>query len=135
MNPIAIVPVAIKAIADAWNKRQDRKIAKESATAKLKEAKQSQNYNVEMKDQEWEAIAIEQTGSSWKDEYVTVSMFSIVNLIVIGGMESAIRGEDAFVLNGVSIAIQALIAAGVDVGTLLNAVAYAAIGLTIWRRV
>jgi hypothetical protein len=135
MNPVTLIPLAIKTIAEAWDKKQRRKAVKEAAQVKLKQAKQEGDYNLALSDQEWEAIAIAQTSKSWKDEYVTVSMFSLVNLIVIGGMETAIRGEDAFVLNGVSLAIQALIAAGVDVGTLLNAVAYAAIGLSVWRRV
>ena len=84
-----------------------------------------------MTDAEWESIASEKQDSTWKDEYITVSVASILNLIVIGGIAAAF-GEPR-VLEGVSIALKALSDAGVDMGTLLTAVVFAAIGLKLWR--
>lgn len=129
-----VVKTMIGPVADAYIKSQERKQAKESAKSKLQQAKQKDKTQITLTDAEGEAVLADQMRDTWKDEYVTISVVSLFNLIVIGGIETSIRGEDAVVLQGTVASIQALQAIGVDVGTLLTAVVFAAIGLKFWRR-
>ena len=131
-NPLTWVTALTDPIAKAYQAKQELKAAKETAKAKITMSKQDNDYKVELSDQEWEALALEKSDTTWKDEYVTVSIVSIVNLIVVGGLAAAF-GEPR-VLEGMAIAIQALVAAGVDLAFIINAVVLAAIGLKIWRR-
>ena len=118
-------------VASVLNKRQERKMAKESAKGKLALAKQEGQFNLEMKDSEWEVIGQQLQGGTWKDEYITVSIVSVFNLIIAGGILAAF-GDDRL-LTGIGFAMQAMTQAGVDVGTLLTAVVFAGIGLKFWR--
>lgn len=133
MNPITAVASALIApVADIFKARQQRKAAKEQAEAKLKVAKQQGWENLQLNDQEWEQLAVQSKKDSWVDEYATVSVLSVFNLLVLGGVAAAF-GEPR-VLEGLSIAIQAITAAGVDVGFILEAVVLAAVGLSVWRK-
>jgi hypothetical protein len=68
-----------------------------------------------------------QQQSTWKDEYVTVSVVAIFNLILVGGVLAAFGRPE--VLQGVESAVVALNNIGVDVGTLLEVTIYCALGL------
>lgn len=131
MIPIPLIGTAISAISGWFGKKQEIKKTQVIAKGKLEQAKLEGKQAIEMTDAEWESIASEKQDSTWKDEYITVSVASILNLIVIGGIAAAF-GEPR-VLEGVSIALKALSDAGVDMGTLLTAVVFAAIGLKLWR--
>lgn len=113
-------------------RRQERKAAKESARQKLAQAAQDSEYKLEFNDQELEAVQTKGLGESWKDEYVTVSVVSIINLIVFGGILSAFGYPQT--LEGVAVAMNAITAAGVDLGFIMEATIMAAIGLSIWRK-
>ena len=133
-NPITAIAQAIIApIAGAYSSRQARKQAVATAQIKLKEGIAQGNKELQFNDQEWEALAKVAEASSWKDEYVTLSVVSILNLIVLGGILQAFGWGQ--VLGGIAIAIEALVGAGVDVGLLMEAVIYSAVGLSIWRKI
>lgn len=122
----------IKPLTKLYENRQQRIRDKESAESKLVHNKQEGAQQLQLTDAEAEALRWGGEGKSWKDEYVTVSIVSIFNLILIGGIATAF-GYPA-VLTGVGLAIGALVEAGVNVGFLLEAVTLAAIGLKIWRK-
>ena len=126
------ITALFKPVADIFTAREQRKAAKESAAAKLSQAKQDDTYQLELNDQEWEQIQSNGLKDSWKDEYVTLSVMSIFNLIVIGGILAAFDKPE--LLEGVGIAVQALTTAGVDVGFLLTATVTAGLGLSVWRK-
>jgi hypothetical protein len=109
-----------------------RKQAKEAAQAKLVQARQDDAQQLELNKDEWEAIAASGLDKTWRDEYVTVSVVSILNLIVVGGIATAF-GYPAL-LEGVSYSITALGALGVDIGFLMEACVLAGLGLSIWKR-
>jgi len=121
----------IKPASDAYQKRTDRKIAQDSAKAKLALSKTDNDFKLEMTDAEWEALAVSGLGESWKDEYVTVSLVSIINLVVVGGLLAAFGYPQ--MLEGLVIAIQTLVEVGVDLGFLITTVVFAAVGLKMWR--
>ena len=119
-------------VSEILKARQARKLAKEAAHAKLSQAIVDNDYKVEFTDQEWEAISAASLKDTWRDEYVTLSVGSILNIIVLGGILSAFGYGQ--VLTGIVIAINALSSIGVDIGFLLEAVVLAALGLNVWRK-
>jgi hypothetical protein len=131
MNPLAIIGTLADSVTSLFRQRGERKAAKEAAKAKLAVAKQTGDYNIELSDQEWESIAQNKQGESWKDEYVTVSVVSIINMIVVGGIAAAFGHPE--VLEGLALAITTLVSAGVDMGFLITATVLAALGLHIKR--
>ncbi len=128
----AILGAVVSPIAKIITKRQDRKLAENTAKAKLTQATHDDTARVMFSDQEWEAISTKMQGSTWKDEYATVSILSIINIVVLGGILSAF-GHPAM-LEGVVLAIQTLDAVGVRVGFLMEAIVLAAVGLSVWSR-
>lgn len=110
--------------------RNERKMAKDSLRAKSQLAKSENQTKVELTDAEWEIAAKKE--ESWKDEYVTVSIVSVFNLLIAGGIYGAFS-QDYRLLEGVVGGIEALHTLEVDVGFLLTATVLAAIGLKVWR--
>lgn len=121
----------IEPIIGLFAKRQERKQAKEQAKAKLVQLKESNEAKALFTDQEWESLSVKGQSDTWKDEYVTVSVVSVFNLIVLGGILAAFGHIQ--LLHGIGIAMSALTEAGVDIGFLLEATVLAAIGLKVWR--
>lgn len=127
-----VLGLFVKPVAGIFEKREQRKLAKTQIEGKLAQAKVEGAQQVTFNDQELEQLATQQKANSWTDEYATVSVLSVFNIIVGGGLAAAF-GETR-VLEGMGIAITALSNAGVDVGFLLEAVTLAAVGLTVWRK-
>lgn len=128
----SVVSTMIRPLADAYIKNQERKQAKESASSKIKLARDEQNTQVTLTDAEGEAVLANGLDKSWKDEYVTVSVVSVFNLLIGGGVYGAFT-SDYRLLQGTVEGISALQALNVDIGFLLNATVLAAIGLKVWR--
>ena len=119
-------------VASIFNKRQERKMARETASAKLSQSKVDGGLKLDLNKDEWEQLQVKGMADSWKDEYVTVSIVSILNVIVVGGIASAFGYPE--ILTGIATSIQALNAAGVDIGFLLEATVLAGLGLSVWKR-
>lgn len=126
------ITAVFKPVADVFVAREQRKAAREAATAKLAQGKAEGAQQVELNKDEYEAVATSGLNATWKDEYVTVSVVSILNLIVLGGVATAFGYPE--VLRGVGYALAALGGVGVDVGFLMEATVMAAIGLSIWKK-
>ena len=121
-----------KPVTDIFVAREQRKAAREAAQAKLAQGKAEGAQQIELNKDEYEAVATSGLQFTWKDEYVTVSVVSILNLIVVGGIATAFGHPE--LLQGVGIALHALSEVGVDVGFLMEATVMAAIGLSIWKK-
>jgi hypothetical protein len=113
-------------------KRQDRKLAQQTAKTKIEQAKQGDTHQLALNKDEWEQLQVNGMDKTWKDEYVTVSVMSIFNIIVVGGLASAFGYPQ--ILEGIVSSVTALTAVGVDVGFLLNATVLAGLGLSVWKR-
>ena len=127
----AWVTALFQPIAGIVQKRQERKMAQEAAAAKLASAKAENAQTIELNKDEWEQMQVAGMDKTWKDEYVTVSIVSILNLIVLGGVASGFGHTE--ILTGMATAILALSQAGVDVGFLMEASVLAGLGLSIWK--
>jgi len=75
----------VSPLANVINKRTARKQAREQALIAVQAAKQQGSLEMELEDREWDAIAASLQDKTWKDEYVTVSIVSVFNFIIIGG--------------------------------------------------
>jgi len=115
-----------------FTKREERKKAKEAATAKLAAAKVEGAQEVLLNKDEYEIVATQGLAGTWKDEYITVSVVSILNIVVLGGILSAFGYPQ--MLEGVVTAVTALVAIGVDVGFIMTATIMAGIGLSVWKK-
>lgn len=127
-----VIAGLFKPAAEIFKAREQRKAAREAASAKLQQAKADNQQQIELNKDELEQLQVKSLNQTWKDEYVTVSVVSIFNIIVVGGLAAAF-GHDQ-ILIGVGYAVQALVQAGVDVGFVLEATILAAIGLNIWKK-
>ncbi len=132
MSIASIVTGLFKPVASIINKRQERKQFKEQAVAKLSQSAQDDTQAINLNKDEWEALNVSGMQHTWKDEYVTVSVVSILNIIVVGGLATAFGYPQ--VLSGIGTAIKALGDVGVDIGFLLEATILAGLGLSIWKR-
>ena len=121
-----------KPVASVINKRTERKTLREGAISRLAQSAQDDTQEINLNKDEWEAINARLQDNTWKDEYVTVSVVSIFNIIVLGGIAAAFGYPQ--VLYGIEIALRALASANVDVGFLMEATIMAGLGLSIWKR-
>jgi hypothetical protein len=128
-----VITAVFKPVADIFTAREQRKAAKEAAIAKVTQAKQAGDQQLELNKDEYEQIATSGLGQTWKDEYVTVSVVSILNLVLLGGVATAFGYPQ--VLQGVGYALAALGSVGVDVGFLLEATVLAGLGLSVWKKI
>ena len=128
----SIVTSLFKPIGKIIQKRQDRKLAQQSAKNKLMQSKQDNHQAIKLNKDEWEQLNVSGMDTTWKDEYVTVSVLSIFNIIVIGGLLSAFGYPQ--ILEGVATAMLSLAEVGVDVGFLMEAAVLAGLGLSVWKR-
>ena len=122
----------ISPIASIFNKRTDRKIQKDAIKGKVNLAKQQDATNITLTDSEWETVGQSLQSETWKDEYVTLIITSPLVLILTGSIVASFT-EDTRLLEGVAAGLQSLAALGVDMGFLMNAVVFAAVGLKVWR--
>jgi hypothetical protein len=131
-----MIPDLIKSlfapVAAIFQKREERKMAREAANAALAQAKVQNAQTLELNKDQWEQLQVQGMGQTWKDEYVTVSVVSIVNLVVVGGVLAAFGHPE--MLEGLGIALSALGAQGIDMGFLIEAAVLAGLGLSIWKR-
>ena len=126
------ITALFKPVADIFIKRQERKIVKEGAQAKLVQSRQDDTQTLNLNKDEWEQLQVKGMDGTWKDEYVTVSIVSILNVIVLGGILAAFGQPE--LLKGIAISMGSLNAAGVDIGFLMEAAVLAGLGLSIWKR-
>ena len=119
-------------IAKIITNRQERKKLREQALAKLSQSAQDNSQALNLNKDEWEALNVKGMDNTWKDEYVTVSVISILNIIVVGGLATAFGYPQ--VLLGIGTALKALGDVGVDMGFLLEATVLAGLGLSVWKR-
>lgn len=131
MNVADIIGGVLKPVTGFLNKRTERKINQDAIKGKLAQSKQDGAHQLELTDAEWETVGQSLQAQTWKDEYVTVSIVSIINIIMVGGIASAFGYPE--LIDGMVIALTKLAELGLDIGFLVTAVVLAAIGMKMWR--
>lgn len=127
-----VISGAVAPITNLLTKKQEVRQARQMAMAQLTLAQQNNAKEITIGDQHLEAILAEAGKTSWKDEYVTVSLVCIINAVVVGGI---LQGFDypSFMI-GVLTGVETL-SKLIDLKFCMTAVITSAIGLNIWRKV
>jgi hypothetical protein len=132
MDIIEIGKRIVGPILDIIKGKQDRKKALQQVESKIKLAQTETEGDLVLKRHEVEALAVKGLSETWRDEYVTVSVVSIFNLIVLGGILTAFGYPQ--VLEGIAVSVTALEAAGVDLGFLMTAAVLTSLGVYTFKR-
>ena len=129
----------IGAAKDAFVSRQEAKNHEKTLEAKIIEQRESGAQTLELSTKEWEVLKAWQQESTWKDEYVTVSVVAIFNIIIIGALAHAFGFPQ--ILEGIVTAVNTLNTVMVDdvgdwtpMGTLISVTIFAAIGVYSWKK-
>ena len=134
MNPLtALISPLTTSITSAYTSYQDRKKSATTAKYKVLQAKEDATNTLNLTDAEWESIAASKQDSSWKDEYITVVVTLPIPLLILGGVIQAYSPESSQLLTGTVEGIKAINNLEGNLGEMLLAVVYGAIGLKIWR--
>ncbi len=118
----------VSPISDAYQTREKRKQAAESAKAKIALAKQDSAYQLELNDDEWEALSKSNENNTWKDEYVTIIITSPFVLLFLSAIISGFTGDMRY-LDSVNLGIQQLRDLDVNLGELMFIVVLAAVSI------
>jgi hypothetical protein len=127
-----VIAAPVNAVVGHLNKKQERRQAREVATAKIEQSKVDGKIQVQITDQEWEALKVSQEGETWKDEYVTVVITTPILLFFVGGIAHAFGYPE--LLEGVNTGIAAIQGLNVDFGSLMETVVYAAVGVKVVKK-
>lgn len=121
-----------KSVVDFFGKKQEVKAAAVTAEAKIKQARQDGDLQIQLTELEIQALDKKNQAGSWKDEYALVLGTLPYPLILIGGVVAAF-GYPQFAA-GVGSGLSSLHAIGVDVGFICSAAFAAGLGLRFVRR-
>ncbi len=121
---------AISPIVSIFNKKTERKAAKDVINGQVSIAKLNNEAQVSIQASDWEIASKGQESGTWKDEYITVSVFCIFNAVILGSVAAAfgIAGGETLV-DGVLRGVKVLDSLDGNVGELVMVTAYA--GLSI----
>ena len=134
MNPITLISAGISAITGYFGKKQEIKKVAVVANAKLAQAKQDGQQTVTMTDAEWESLSVKTQNESWKDEYITLIITSPFITILADSIGAALGfAWGPQIVTGTVQGLKEMKALGMDYGTIINAVVFAAVGLKLWR--
>lgn len=103
----------------------------ESGKQKIQQAQVDGANSLNLTDAEWEAVNANKQDTTWKDEYVTVTMTVWVWIAMVGALAAAFGKPQ--ILDGVKIFMEVCTQNNVDIGYLTIMVVGAAVGLKLWR--
>lgn len=126
-----VVQGVVAPVAGVFTKKEERKQAHNSAMAALAQAKETDATQVTLANTDVEKILAGNLATSWKDEYVTVSVVGIINAVVVGGILQGF-GHPEF-LQGVLLGVTTLKTL-FDLNFVMTAVVTSAVGLSVWKK-
>lgn len=128
----AMVGGAIQPIANIFVKKEERRQAKDAINGQVQLAKQQGQQEISIRASDWEIASKGQESGTWKDEYVTLSIFLPLNFIVFGSVMGAFGIESGTAaVKGSLEAIQTLTSMGIPMGPLMTLTAGAALSVKI----
>jgi hypothetical protein len=137
---IPILGSVIEAASKAFVSRREGKNVEKTLEAKIVEKQMDTEAQVTFNDQEWEKLGQWASESTWKDEYITVSVLAIFNIIVIGAIAQAFGYGQ--VLEGIKLAVTELnntmsMSDGSmsPIGKIMSVTIYAGLGIYAWRKI
>jgi len=120
------------AAADAFKARTESRNIERTLEAKIAEQTLNNDAQVELNRQEWELLHKWSEESTWRDEYITVSVVAIWNAVVIGAIAAAFGYPQ--ILEGIKSAVITLNEIGVNVGLIMEVTIFAGLGIYAWKK-
>lgn len=127
----SLVKGVAQPVANVMTAKEKTRQAKQAGITKLELAKEDGRIKEILTDAEWEAISAQSGENSWKDEYITVTATAWMWVGLIGCLAKAY--DEPRILEGVEMWLKMCVANGVEIGILTTSVAFAAVGLKVWR--
>ena len=135
----------IDAAKDAFTARTERKEAEAGLEAAITMQKESGAQEIALSEKQWEILQAWKNESTWKDEYVTVSVVSIFNIIVIGALAQAfgfpqiLAGIEQAVLTLNTVMVTTNSVTGepdwTPIGVLISTTIFVALGVYGWKKI
>ena len=127
----------VSAVSGYFQSREARKAAREGAEAKLKINAQAGRHELEMRQDDWEALQVQQSEGSWRDEYVIIIATLPIVSIFIGVLITVFDPDTgAKVVDAGKQMVDTL--NGIDInstyGVMLMAAVSAALGVRLLKR-
>jgi hypothetical protein len=127
---------AVAPIVSIFTKKTDRKAAKDAINGQVAIAKLGNEAAVSIQASDWEIVSKSQESGTWKDEYITLSVFTVFNAVIIGSVASAFGYDGGILLvQGVLEGVKTLDGLDGNVGRLMMVVAYAGLSIKFIRDV
>ncbi len=127
---VGAVSGAIAPIVSIFTKKTERKAAQDAINGQVSIAKLNNEAQVSIQASDWEIASKGQEGGTFKDEYVTISVFCIFNAVILGSVAAAFGysgGTD--LVEGVLHGVRVLDSLDGNVGELIMVTAYAALSI------
>ena len=126
----------VKPVTAIFVAREQRRQAKDAIAGQVALAKKNNEAQVNVQTSDWETLSKSQETSSWKDEYVTISVFSIFNVVVLGCVLEAFGFHGGVLaVDGVMKAVATLDSMDGNVSSLMWLVAAAAVSIKGFKEV
>lgn len=137
MSVLTLLGNLISPVTNVISKVQENKAAKESAQAKLKQAKIDGEYKIEASTKEWEQISKMAEDGTYKDDVTTYTFLGILISVFIAAFLSAFTG-DLIYINSVTAAVEQvkdLLAEDSVFSELMYIIVAAAVGINATKRI
>ena len=118
----------VEPISSAYKSNQERKKSTETAKAKIKLAKDNQDFKLDLSQSEWQSLSKKAEDGTWKDEYITLVITSPFLLSFVAGVLSGWTGDLSYI-TAVNAGISALTSLGLHLGELTYIVVLAAVSI------
>ena len=127
---------AVAPIVSIFTKKTERRAAKDAINGQVAIAKLGNEAAVSIQASDWEIVSKSQESGTWKDEYITLSVFTVFNAVIIGSVASAFGYDGGILLvQGVLEGVKTLDGLDGNVGRLMMVVAYAGLSIKFIRDV
>jgi len=133
---VGAVSGAVAPIVSIFTKKTERKAAQDAINGQVHIAKLNNEAQVSIQASDWEIASKGAEASTWKDEYITLSVFMIFNAVIIGSVASAFGWSGGTELvQGVLSGVKVLDSLDGNVGELVMVTAYAGLSIKFIRDV
>ena len=127
---------AVAPIVSIFTKKTERKAAKDAINGQVAIAKLGNEAAVSIQASDWEIVSKSQETGTWKDEYITISVFMVFNAVILGSVAAAFGYDGgALLVGGVLDGVKTLDDLDGRVGELMMVVAYAGLSIKFIRDV
>ena len=132
MSILTLLAPLVSPVAKLFEKREERKQAKETIKGKIAQSKQNGETSLVLSKAEWELTGQKLQDGTWKDEFITLVVFSPF-ITTLAGAVLAVFGKPELSIAAAEMMKQ-ISGMNIDYGNLLYITALAGLGLRAWKQ-